>query len=104
MQTTLLMNHFHNFAWAGRGGQIGRARGLRAADREFGSGSSETYVLKSDTCYFLVWCSALLGEGNEWLAQCQYNVTEWDIRSCCWRPSFLVWQHYEVIMTAHCHK
>ena len=28
-----------------------------------------------DTCCFLARCSALLGSGEEWLAQCQDNVT-----------------------------
>ena len=31
-----------------------------------------------------------------WLAQCEDNVTEWDIRSWCWPPDLPVGQHYEV--------
>ena len=34
------------------------------------------------------------------LAQCQENVTEWDIAS---RPDFPVKKHYEVAMTVYCH-
>ena len=30
-----------------------------------------------DTCYFLAWCSALIGLGKDWLAQCWDNVIEW---------------------------
>ena len=44
-------------------------------------GLSQTSDLKIDTYCFLAQCSALLGEGKDWLAQCQDNVTEWDIRS-----------------------
>ena len=39
-----------------------------------------------DTCRFLAWWSALIGYGKDWLAQCQDNVIEWDIRSWCWLP------------------
>ena len=38
----------------------------------------------------------------DWLAQCQDNVTEWDIR-CLWRGP-TVGQHDEVVMTEHCHE
>ena len=30
-----------------------------------------------------------------------YLLTEPDIRSCCWRPGFLVGQHYTVAMSVH---
>ena len=36
-----------------------------------------------DTFHFLARCSALLGEGNDWLTQYQDNVTEWGIGSWC---------------------
>ena len=36
---------------------------------------------KIDTCHFLARHSALIGEGKDWFAQCQDNVTESDIRS-----------------------
>ena len=44
----------------------------------------------------------LLGEGKDWLAQCQEHVTELDIRSWCWWPDFLVGQHYKFTMCAYC--
>ena len=31
------------------------------------------------TCRFLAWCMAFIGHGNDWLVQCQDNVTEWAI-------------------------
>ena len=34
------------------------------------------------------------------MAQCQNNVTEWDIGQWCWWPGFAVGQHYKVTMTA----
>ena len=34
---------------------------------------------KIDTCHFLAWDMALLGQCKDWFAQCQDNVTEWDI-------------------------
>ena len=55
---------------------------------------------KIDTCCFLARCSALLGKGKYWLAQCPDNVTEKDIR--CWRPGLPVGQYYNVAMSAHC--
>ena len=38
-------------------------------------GSSQTKDFKIDSCHFLVRRSALLGQGKDWLAQCQHNVT-----------------------------
>ena len=38
---------------------------------------------KIDTSQFLARCSALLEQGKDWVAQCQDNVTEWNIRSWC---------------------
>ena len=52
---------------------------------------SMTY--KIDTCRFLVWLG-LIGQGMDWLAQCQDNVAEWNIRAWCL-------QHYEVVIGAH---
>ena len=34
---------------------------------------------KIDTCRFLSWRSALIGQGKDLLAQYQDNVTEWEI-------------------------
>ena len=47
--------------------------------------------------------SALLWKGKDWLAQCQDNATEWDIRLWCWRSHLPVRQHYEVIISTYCH-
>ena len=47
--------------------------------RGFESYSSQTNDLNIDTSRFLAWRSALLGYGKNWLAQCQDNVSEWDI-------------------------
>ena len=49
---------------------------------------------KNYTCHFLA-CRL------DWLAQCQDNMTEWDIGSCCWRPDFPVGQCYKVTMSVH---
>ena len=51
---------------------------------------------KIETCQFLALHSVLLGQGWDWLAQCQYNVTEWVIGSGC--------QHYYAPMSVYCHK
>ena len=58
--------------------------------------------LNIDTCHFLARCLALLGQGKDWLAQCQDNVTEWDIR--CWQLGLPVQQHYTIDMSVHCLK
>ena len=55
-------------------------------DRGFKSGphsfqilqSSQTNKVKIDTCRSLACRSTLLGYGNDWLAQCQDNATDWD--------------------------
>ena len=56
--------------------------------RGFEPWSNQTNVFKIDACRFLARCLALLGEDKDKertrrgpLAQCQDNVTEWDIRS-----------------------
>ena len=72
--------------------------GLWAGDSEF----SQPMTYQIDTCCFLAWRSALIGQ--DWLTQCQDNVTEYDIRSWCWWPDFIIGQHYKVTMSAHCHK
>ena len=46
--------------------------------------SSETNDVKIDNCHFLARCSALSRLAKDSLAQCPDNVTEWDIRACCW--------------------
>ena len=48
--------------------------------------------------------SILIGYNKDWLAQCQDNVTEWDIGSWWQWPDFPVGQHCKVIMCVHCHK
>ena len=49
---------------------------------------SQTNDFKNYTCRFLARRSALLGEDKDWLAQCQDNTTEQDIR--LWWPSLPV--------------
>ena len=46
----------------------------------------------------------LIGQDKDWLAQCQDNVTECNIRS--WRGlfHFAVGQNYEIPMSVHCRK
>ena len=41
-----------------------------------------------DTCRFLAWFSASIGQGKDWLVNYQDNVTEWDIGSQCQWPDF----------------
>ena len=60
-------------------------------------GRVKPVTYKIDICRFLTWCLALLRYGKDWLAQCQDNMTEWDITSWCWWPSFPVEQHYKVV-------
>ena len=45
-------------------------------DQEFGSRSSQTNDLTIDACHLLAWHLTLIGYGNDWLAECQDNVTE----------------------------
>ena len=45
----------------------------------------------------------LIGKGKDCLAQCQDNVTEWDIGSYVLASDFPMRQHYRIIMSAHCH-
>ena len=44
-------------------------------------GRSNPMTYKIDTCPFLAWRSASLGQGKEWLFQYLDNVTECDIGS-----------------------
>ena len=46
--------------------------------------SNQTDDFKIDMCHFLAWREPLLGEGKNWLDQCQDNVTEWDMKSWLW--------------------
>ena len=48
-------------------------------------GRVKPLTYKIDTCRFLARNSALIGYGNDWLAQCQDTLTKWDIMS--WSPS-----------------
>ena len=43
--------------------------------------SSEINAYQIDTCGFLSQCLVLLGQDKDRLAQCQDNVTEWDVWS-----------------------
>ena len=60
---------------------------------------SQINDLKIDTC--LTRRSAY---GKDWLAKCQDNVTDCDMRSWCWWHGLPVGQHYKVTMITHCHK
>ena len=80
-------------------GEIGESE-----DCQFEYWSRQTSDFKICTCRFVARRSALLGQAKDWLAQCQDNRTERDIRSWCCRPDFPVGQHYKVTMIAHCHK
>ena len=65
--------------------------------------SSQTNDFKIDTCHFLAWLSALLGQGKDCLAECQDRAIEWNRRSWCWWGVPMS-QHYKVAMSVHCHK
>ena len=45
----------------------------------FESLSNQINDFKIDNFYFTARFSVLVGKGKDWLAQCQHNVTEWDI-------------------------
>ena len=49
-------------------------------DQWFGSWSSQTNDLKIDMSRFLAVHTALIGCEKDWLAQCQDNMSEWDVR------------------------
>ena len=76
--------------------------------RKIGSSNSSrvksmTYTI--DNCRYAAWrLTYYIGQGQDWLAQCQNNVSVWDIRSWCWWPGFPVGQHYKFAMSAYCHK
>ena len=42
-------------------------------------GQVKSMTYRIDTCRFLAWRFAVIRWGKDWLAQCQDNVTEWDI-------------------------
>ena len=86
---------YHHPTLTGRGGRIDRAKVSHAGDWEFGS---QPMTYKIELFSFLSWQSALFGYGKDWLAQCQDNTTEWDIRS--WYRNVLGWQHYKVSMSS----
>ena len=88
----------------GRGDVISSAWVSRAGDRVFKPMAYKPMTYKIDSFHFPVWCSALLEYGKDWLAQCQNNVTGWNIRTWCWQHDFPVRQHYKFTMSAHCHK
>ena len=70
--------------------------------QSFIPGRVKSKTCKIGTYRFLASCPALLWWGEDWLDQCQDNVTEQDIRS--WWPDFPVRQRYKVAMSVHCHK
>ena len=59
-------------------------------------------IYNIDTC--IVWCSANLGWGKNWLTHCQDNLTECEIGSWYRQPGIFVGQHYKVAMLVHRHK
>ena len=59
---------------------------------------------KIGICRSLALCSASIGRRKHRLAQCQDNMTEWDIESWYQWSVFPVGQHYKVSMSVHCHK
>ena len=61
---------------------------------------SQTNGLNIDTCHFLARRLALLGLDKGWLE----NVSEWDIRSCCWLPGHPMREYYKAAMSSHCDK
>ena len=67
-------------------------RVLKIVGSDHGRVKPMTY--KICDCYFLARWS-----DKDWLAQCQDNVTKWDITSWCWRPGYRMGQHYR-----SCHK
>ena len=61
---------------------VSRSGRISSASREsepygFEPWPSQINDFSIDTCRFLVWCLALLGYGEDWLDQCQDNMTEW---------------------------
>ena len=61
-------------------GRLGNPKvaGSNSKPHVFESWSSQTNNFKIDTCCFLAWLSAILGEGKDWFVQCRDNTTEWD--------------------------
>ena len=55
------------------------------------------------TYRFLASCLALTGYGKDRLAQCQDNVTEWDIGLRHQQPDFPIGYNYKFTINAHCH-
>ena len=51
------------------------------------------------TCRYLTWCSALLGQGKDWLVQYQDNVTKCEINSWCQQLTLPVGQHNKVAIS-----
>ena len=54
---------------------------------------------KIDACV-LSWHLTLILHGQEWLTQCQDNVTEWDTGSRIGWSDFSIRLHYKVTMSA----
>ena len=72
----------------------------RPRTREIGSsvpGRVKPLTYKIDTCHFLAWLLLLIGYGNDWLTECQDNVTG------ILGHDFPLGLHYKVAMSAYCH-
>ena len=62
--------------------------------QEIGSsipGRVKPMTFKIDTCHFLAYRLALIGWNKDSLAQCQDNVTQWDIGSWYERPEAYIY-------------
>ena len=79
----------------GRGGRISR-------NRKFGFWSSK--ATNDLTNLYLLLPNQALSIINLRLAQCQDNITEWDIRSWFWWQDLAVGQQYKISINVHCHK
>ena len=84
-----------------RGGRICRTHPLRLGFRKLSSRSSQTNDL-SISFLSLPSLEALIGSDRYWIAQSQDHVSEWNIRSWCRWPNFLVGHDCKVTMSAHC--
>ena len=85
-----------------RSSPVWRDRGFESAVSNSGWVKFMTYKL--NRCRFLARCSALLGKGEDCLAQCQDNVIEWDISSWWWWHGLPVKNPYTVTTSTHCDK
>ena len=86
--------------------RIGRVLVSHAEDRELESQPSQNKPMtyKTDTFNCVAWCSALIEQVKDWLAQHQDKVTLQDVTSWCQWHGLPMRQHYKVAMCAHCRK